>query len=351
MPTFRAEDILKQSPNLLRLSLMYDWAIEPYNCVPFILRPPPTRPEDERKSICVDSTLCETCRVSLEYVAYIPERYKQSGDDDDKFLEASAITHHRYLNSLLQSMRIDCHICNWLIRNVGLPSIDETDGEGEVTDVIEANTRIELAWDPEFAEDKEIELGQPRLYFAQFDLRKDRTSEDYGSVMRLRIWPSLESANLIVERTPQDLISNRISSECRRDTDEEAENGQDWESVLPNLGSRREDFNDRSGGDSRPSGEDLLHSGHHTEKNEQSWSQTSSISLKLGSRDSELNDLSDRDSQALGTDSQGEDLQSEHDGKEDNHSCHQSLPEEPDHSAFWKCGFTGSSDSQKIAVN
>lgn len=361
MATIRAEDILKLTPNASRVSLMSEWAIEPYDCHPFILRPPPTRPEAERKSICVDSVLCDTCRVSLEYVAYVLERYKQDGDARDHLLEASAITHHPDLNSL--RARAKCHICNWLVRYVGLPRIYENDGVGEAKDVVYANTRIELCWDPGFAVDKEEEFGRPRLYFAQFDPRRERTSANYDTIMRLQIWPSLETTNLLVENIQtssdcqeddrQGQTSCSTPSTCERDTNGKAENGQDRNAVAPESGSHGEDFSDRSGTESNASREESIprgdRSGHHSEDNEQSRSQTSSASLESGNH-------SDRNSRALGTKSNSGDGGSEHDSDRDDHGGHQSpaesfASEESDNGEFWRCGFTGSFDSRNMAVN
>ena len=384
MANIRAEDILKLNPNASRVSLMSEWATEPYDCHPFILRPPPTRPEAERKSICVDSVLCDTCRVSLEYIAYILERYNQDGDDREYLREASAITHHRDLNSL--RTRAHCHICNWLVRYVGLPGTYEKDGEGEAEDVVLANTQIELCWDPEFAIDKkEEDFGRPRLYFAQFDPRQKRASANYDTIMRLQIWPSLKSANLLAEdiqtssdcqgddRQGQTLRST--PSPCEQDTDGKPENGQRRKSVPLESGSHLEDLRDRSGRESNASPEESTplseRHGHHGEKNEQSRSPTSCVSLESGNQESDLEDHSDRDSRsqesdpgdfadhnsrALGTESIIGDGGSEHYSNEDDHSSHQSPPEssasaEPDDSGFWKCGFTGSLDSRRMAVN
>ena len=363
---------------------MSEWATELYDCHPFILRPPPTRPEAERKSIGVDSVLCDTCRVSLEYIAYILERYKQDEDDRGDLHDASVITHHRDLNSL--RMRAHCHICNWLVRYVGLPHFYEKDGEGEAEDVVFANTQIELCWDPGFAVDKkEEDFGRPRLYFAQFDPRQERTSANYNSIMRLQIWPSLETANLLVENIQtssdcqeddrQSQTSCSTPSPCERDTEGKAEGGQHRDDVPPESGSHEEDLRDRSGRESNASREIPTPPGersrHHGEKNEQSRSQTSSASLESGSQESDLNDHSDHDSRSqesdpedhsdhnsrtLGTESISGDTGSEHNSDEDDHSSHQSPPEssaseEPDDSGFWKCGFTGSFDSRRMAVN
>ena len=369
MANIRAKDILELTPDASRVQLMSEWATELYDCHPFILRPPPTRPEAERKSIGVDSVLCDTCRVSLEYIAYILERYKQDEDDRGDLHDASVITHHRDLNSL--RMRAHCHICNWLVRYVGLPHFYEKDGEGEAKDVVFANTQIELCWDPGFAVDKkEEDFGRPRLYFAQFDPRQERTSANYDTIMRLQIWPSLETANLLVEniQTSSDRLGDdrqgqtlcSTPSPCEQDIDGKAENGQHRASVPLESGSHEEDLRDWSGRESNASREDptprVERSGHHGENNEQSRSQTSSASLESGNQESDLDDHSDRNSRASGTESNSGDGGFEHDSDGDDHSGHQSpaesfASEESDNGEYWRCGFTGSFDSRNMAVN
>ena len=369
MANIRAEDILKLTPNASRIQLMSEWATEPDDCQPFILRPPPIRPEAERKPICVDSVLCDTCRGSLEYIAYILERYKQDEDDRVNLHDASIITHHRDLHSLF--MRSHCHLCNWLVRYVGLPQFYEKDGVGEAMDVVFANTQIELCWDPGFALDKkEGKFGRPRLYFAQFDPRQERTSATYNSVMRLQIWPSLETANLVAgniqtssdcqEDDRQGQTSCSAPSPCERDTDEKAEDGQYRDSVPPESGSHEADLRDRSGRESNVSQEDptprVDRSGHHSENDEQSRSQRSSASLESGNQESDLEDHSDHNSQTLGTESISGDGGSEHDRDEDDHSGHQSpaeslASEETKEGVFRKCGYTGSFDSRSMAIN
>lgn len=183
-----ASEILAFNPKLSSIQYMLPGATDPTDCHPFnLIAPPLTRPDHQRRPIHSNSTLCNVCQATLEYLAYVVEESRSQQSTDEKPHLLDVATHHENLASWLEawSKNPSCHLCYLLISQLRLPQ-----GAGFLGEI-----RLEFSWNLE-SKESGTDASQWRLYIASTRFTRERTQANYPTYMRLQVWPAKDFAHL-----------------------------------------------------------------------------------------------------------------------------------------------------------
>lgn len=155
-----------------------------------VYTPPVERPEEQTAAVETDSTLCEKCQDVLEYMAYF-FGYKKLNDSKASVDLYSAACLHENLASLGESANeAECYICINLARQFEMILLPQIVGD-KFPDV-----PIEVSWT------KDDEQESWRMEFALRNPDLERTTANYFTFFRMRLWPMDKAADLFPTTEP-----------------------------------------------------------------------------------------------------------------------------------------------------
>ncbi|KAL8948300.1 MAG: hypothetical protein Q9222_005507 [Ikaeria aurantiellina] len=188
------------SPSQKDVMYLFPGALDPDDGHKFIgVDAPEVLLDTERRSVRIDSSLCEECRGSLEYFAYCVELFKSKKSKDSKadgLRPRDVVSHHQDLQSMRESMESGCHLCSFLVPLVRGPA-DPAEAQQFFS-----NVKIEMAWKLN-VDESHGELKRGRLQFTMIDPRHARTRSNYRLLARLQLWPVPEYAHLFPDNIDQ----------------------------------------------------------------------------------------------------------------------------------------------------